>query len=324
MVVARAPGRAGFTLIELIAAIVVLAVLSAVAASKYFDHSSRAKESAEAAVVGSVREGINHYRMQSVFAGGAGGDGGAASTPLALDAAGAGATASPAGPFFGNVMDPAVMDGWTKGGTALTYIGPTGTTYYYDPPTGLFATTITAPLPLTLTPPTVPTLSYLSMSTWSGGTTPLSAGMLVGTGYGLTGGELMMTDSDPAFTENARRVTVAGQAISAGTFTAGLDTMLTNYWNQLNYWQVYAIKNTSTIGLSGNTLNWGTAPAGAKLLARDYAPPAKSDGSWYSYTTNFTVSAQDAADYDQIILVMAGSRSSGQQLGWRNVSIVKN
>lgn len=48
------PRRFGFTLIELIAVIIILAVLSAVALPKYFDYSSRAKESADTGSLGGI------------------------------------------------------------------------------------------------------------------------------------------------------------------------------------------------------------------------------------------------------------------------------
>jgi prepilin-type N-terminal cleavage/methylation domain-containing protein len=54
------PARA-FTLIELIAVIVVLAILSGVAIPKYFDYAAKAKESACRGVLGGVRSAVANF-----------------------------------------------------------------------------------------------------------------------------------------------------------------------------------------------------------------------------------------------------------------------
>ena len=61
------PIRKGFTLIELIAVIVVLAILAGVALPKYFDYSAQAKVSACKGALGGVRGGIaNFYANASI------------------------------------------------------------------------------------------------------------------------------------------------------------------------------------------------------------------------------------------------------------------
>jgi prepilin-type N-terminal cleavage/methylation domain-containing protein len=59
--------RRGFTLIELIAVIVVLAILAGVALPKYFDYAARAKESATKGVLGGVRAGIANFYANSAL-----------------------------------------------------------------------------------------------------------------------------------------------------------------------------------------------------------------------------------------------------------------
>jgi len=53
--------RSAFTLIELIAVIVVLAILAGVAAPKYFNYSTKAKESATKASLGGARSAISNF-----------------------------------------------------------------------------------------------------------------------------------------------------------------------------------------------------------------------------------------------------------------------
>ena len=53
--------RKGFTLIELIAVIVVLAILAGVALPKYFDYSANAKTSACKGTLGGIRAGIKAF-----------------------------------------------------------------------------------------------------------------------------------------------------------------------------------------------------------------------------------------------------------------------
>jgi prepilin-type N-terminal cleavage/methylation domain-containing protein len=59
-----------FTLVELIAVIVVLAILAGVAIPKYFDYASKAKESACKAVLGSVRSGVANFYANSIVTSG--------------------------------------------------------------------------------------------------------------------------------------------------------------------------------------------------------------------------------------------------------------
>jgi len=53
----------GFTLIELIAVIVVLAILAGVAIPRYFDHTAAARHAAMTGVIGAVREAVGGLQM---------------------------------------------------------------------------------------------------------------------------------------------------------------------------------------------------------------------------------------------------------------------
>jgi prepilin-type N-terminal cleavage/methylation domain-containing protein len=59
----------GFTLIELIAVIVVLAILAGVALPKYFDYSAQARASSCKGTLGGVRAGIANFYANSAISG---------------------------------------------------------------------------------------------------------------------------------------------------------------------------------------------------------------------------------------------------------------
>lgn len=66
---ARTSARRAFTLIELIAVMVVLAVLAGVAIPKYFNYADRAKSSALSGSIGGVRTGVANFFADSSFNG---------------------------------------------------------------------------------------------------------------------------------------------------------------------------------------------------------------------------------------------------------------
>lgn len=68
----RSPAiRKGFTLIELIAVVVILAILAGVALPKYFDYAAQSKASACKGVLGGVRAGIANFYSNAAISGSA-------------------------------------------------------------------------------------------------------------------------------------------------------------------------------------------------------------------------------------------------------------
>ena len=60
--------RAGFTLIELMAVVLILAILAGVALPRFFDYQDRAKEAACKGALGGVRSGIaNFYANEAII-----------------------------------------------------------------------------------------------------------------------------------------------------------------------------------------------------------------------------------------------------------------
>jgi len=309
------PACRAFTLIEVMAVIVVLAILAVVATGKYIDFRAAAAASAESATVGAVREAVSHYRLNAAIAG-------SPFLPETLDGAAANAVSAPATPFFGGVLSTPIIDGWRKGANASSYIGPAGNTYVYNSSTGQFSgigTTVSGARGSTTTP--VATIAIISVPTWTTGTTTLTTNTLIVNGYTLNGTELALTRSSTYL--GTPYVAITGQAIAAGNYTLNLETKITDYDSQWNYWAVYAVANGVQFNLTSGGY-YGRAPAGAKLLTQDYAPAAKSNGAWFAYANNFTVTAADVAGYTSLVVVMTGSKADGQSLGWRNVAFIKN
>jgi prepilin-type N-terminal cleavage/methylation domain-containing protein len=67
----RSPVARAFTLIELIAVIVVLAILSGVAIPKYFDYAANAKISSTKGTLGGVRSAVANFYANSAVSGAA-------------------------------------------------------------------------------------------------------------------------------------------------------------------------------------------------------------------------------------------------------------
>ena len=66
----NSPGRTGFTLIELMAVVLILAILAGVALPRFFNYQTQAREAATKGTLGGVRAGVaNFYADQAITTG---------------------------------------------------------------------------------------------------------------------------------------------------------------------------------------------------------------------------------------------------------------
>ena len=122
----------GFTLVELVMVVIIIALLSVVVAPRMFSLRETAAGAAEQNAVASIRTGIRTTRMARIALG-------EDSYPQTLDAADAGA-ASDDNALFGEVLDPPLTDQrWEKVDEQTYRYQQTGNEYVYDPAVGTFA-----------------------------------------------------------------------------------------------------------------------------------------------------------------------------------------
>lgn len=131
-----------FTLIELIAVIIVLAILAGVAVPRYFDYTDRARSSALLGTIGNIRSAVgNFYANASVT--------GTPAYPTLVQLTTAGSVlqdAFPNNPYNNlNTVTAATLTEWN----ARTVTGTAGWRYYVDntttpPAYGFYANTTTA------------------------------------------------------------------------------------------------------------------------------------------------------------------------------------
>jgi len=103
---------AGFTLLELVAIIILTGILCSFGIVKHVDFVKEAKKSTEDSIVGAIRSGITLYYVKNN------------SYPQELDMA-ANGMASNANPFFSNVLSSPVTKEWKKPVSATSVLWKT-------------------------------------------------------------------------------------------------------------------------------------------------------------------------------------------------------
>ncbi len=123
--------RVGFTLVELVVVIMILGILTGIAAPKLLNLGATADDSAEKTLVRSIQDGIELYYLERLSEG-------SPAYPAELDGADSGVYCTASDPCFDQILKRGVRDGrWSKIGDN-EYKAPSGTTYEYDPDTGEF------------------------------------------------------------------------------------------------------------------------------------------------------------------------------------------
>ena len=127
----------GFTLIELVMVIVILAILGAVAIPQYVDLQSEARLASESGVAGGVRAGVLTFFIDPAR-------GNRTTYPATLDGVAINTVCSTANPCFITVLaQGGITDQWQKLATATTYRSSVNGTnvWTYTPATGNFQKT---------------------------------------------------------------------------------------------------------------------------------------------------------------------------------------
>jgi len=129
---------------------------------------------------------------------------------------------------------------------------------------------------------------------------------------------------DKAANNWQRRTLMQGlelDSVGTGTFTLSLDTGITDYWKQLNYWKVLAVKDGATLDMSKGGFIWDREMAGSETLFKDYSPEGKDGGEFFSFSGDFTITDDILAEFDYLVIGLVGSRRVGDVLTWDNISL---
>ena len=151
-------------------------------------------------------------------------------------------------------------------------------------------------------------MPFNDATTWTAGTSGLNA--FYGSGYSTGNGYAELTVSDNDMVAGRRAIVWATSIPDAGTYTYSLDSKYNNYYTQYNHWMVYLLNSGSQFNLVGGPTSG--------YIQKVVAPVADADGQWHSYADSFSITAQQAADYDYIAFVMVGSKNSEQVLAYDN------
>ncbi|OGQ22802.1 MAG: hypothetical protein A3I05_01780 [Deltaproteobacteria bacterium RIFCSPLOWO2_02_FULL_44_10] len=123
----------GFTLIELIVTLLLVAILAVAALPRFMNLSTEAENSNEAAVVSALRTSLQIWKANDMLQ-----NGGSGAYPPELDS---NANSSPCASCFSTLLDYGVTDNswWRIHATQYSFSDGTDTTIYtYDPVAGTF------------------------------------------------------------------------------------------------------------------------------------------------------------------------------------------
>ena len=97
---------------------------------------------------------------------------------------------------------------------------------------------------------------------------------------------------------------------AAATYTVSLRARFISP-NQTLYWQVLGVTPGTTLTLTNGGIPQVITQPGVKSLLKVSPASGNGTGNWVSYSNSFTVSAQDAADYQYLVVALVASRTTG-------------
>ncbi len=156
--------RPGFTFIELLLVVIIGSIIFSLALITFRDFSPQANLSVEKQTVASIKSGISFYHLDPAR-------GDMSNFPAALDSAAAGSDASPANPFFGQVLFEPVTRGWRKTGANTWEATDSAHFYSYDPSLGIFHQVSAEAVPTTTTTTVTTTTTQTTTTTTTTTTT---------------------------------------------------------------------------------------------------------------------------------------------------------